>query len=150
MYDSAKATIQHSARVKHLMNALCHDLTDRAATHDASKLKSPEKEYFDRLTPKLKELKYGSEEYLASLKELGIALKHHYEVNPHHPEHHEDGVNGMTLVDVIEMLCDWIAAGERTKDGTIEKSLAINKERFGLSPQLIQILTNTANLLKGN
>lgn len=53
-------------------------------------------------------------------------------------------VEGMTLLGVIEMLCDWKAAGERHHDGNIFKSIEINTKRFSLSPQLVKILTNTA------
>ncbi len=59
-------------------------------------------------------------------------------------EHRRGRVNGMTLVDLIEMLADWKAATERHADGSLAKSLTIQQERFGLSPQLVQILTNTA------
>ena len=52
-------------------------------------------------------------------------------------------INGMTLFDLIEMLCDWVAAGQRHDDGDIKKSLEINQERFNISPQLQQILENT-------
>jgi hypothetical protein len=41
------------------------------------------------------------------------------------------------------MLCDWKAAGERHADGSITKSLEINKKRFGISDQLASILDNT-------
>jgi hypothetical protein len=35
---------------------------------------------------------------------MGDGLKHHYAHNRHHPEFFgEDGVDGMSLVDVIEM-----------------------------------------------
>jgi hypothetical protein len=50
----------------------------------------------------------------------------------------------MTLVDVIEMLADWKAATERHEDGDLAKSLEIQRERFGLSDQLVAILRNTA------
>jgi len=53
----------------------------------------------------------------------------------------------MSLLDVIEMLCDWKAASERTKQGSIAQSLAHNKERFGISDQLFSILTNTVREL---
>lgn len=54
------------------------------------------------------------------------------------------GVDGMTLLDVLEMLIDWKAATERMKNGgDIRKSLEINRERFKLSPQLTAILANT-------
>lgn len=54
-----------------------------------------------------------------------------------------DGINGMTLIDLIEMMCDWKAATLRHADGDIYKSLEINAERFKYSPQLKQILKNT-------
>lgn len=54
------------------------------------------------------------------------------------------GVNGMSLFDVVEMLCDWKAAGERHTDGSIERSLIVNRQRFGISDQLQAILLNTA------
>jgi Family of unknown function (DUF5662) len=68
---------------------------------------------------------------------MGEGLKHHYEANRHHPGHFDDGVNGMTLVDVIEMLADWKAATERRADGDLAKSLEIQRERFSLCDQLV-------------
>jgi hypothetical protein len=57
------------------------------------------------------------------------------------------GIDGMSLLDLIEMLCDWKAAGERHADGSMSRSLQINKERFQVSPQLQSILENTAREL---
>lgn len=59
-------------------------------------------------------------------------------------EYRRGRLNGMTLVDLIEMLADWKAATERHDDGSLTKSLTIQKERFGISDQLLQILENTA------
>jgi len=53
-------------------------------------------------------------------------------------------VNGMTLLDLIEMLADWKAAGQRHADGNLTASLQYNKERFKMSEQLAQIFENTA------
>ena len=73
------------------------------------------------------------------------SLRHHYAHNRHHPEHFADGVNGMTLVDLVEMLADWKAATERTSPhGDLAESLPINGERYAIAPQLMDILTNTA------
>lgn len=99
------------------------------------------------VTPRLRSLTYGTPEYSASLNELGPALKHHYQHNSHHPEHYANGISGMSLLDVIEMLCDWKAAGERHQDGSMERSLQVNRERFSIHPQLQQILENTAREL---
>jgi len=77
---------------------------------------------------------------------MGSAVKHHQENNSHHPEAHEEGIDGMNLIDIVEMLCDWKAATLRTKNGDIQKSLEIQKERFGISDQLYNILKNTSLL----
>lgn len=59
-------------------------------------------------------------------------------------------MNDMNLLDVVEMLCDWKAASERHNDGNIRKSITINANRFNMSPQLVKILENTADLLFAN
>ncbi|HEY9298227.1 MAG TPA: DUF5662 family protein [Phormidium sp.] len=60
----------------------------------------------------------------------------------------ESNVNAMNLIDILELLCDWYAACKRHNDGDIHKSIEINTERFGLSPQLKSILLNTVPLLQ--
>lgn len=146
-YDSKADTLLHIKRVSQLMTEAAAELIRRANIHDNSKLESPEKELFDEFTPKLKNCTYGSDEYKGYLKELGVALKHHYANNSHHPEHYENGVNGMDLFDLIEMFFDWKAATERHADGNIYKSIEINKDRFGISDQICDIFTNTAKRL---
>ena len=143
-YDSRADTLIHSQRVGELMAQLMHELLDRSMCHDRSKTLPPEVEVFDVVSPRLKGLTYGSDEYKASLAEMGDGLAHHYASNAHHPEHHDRGVNGMTLVDLIEMLADWKAATERHADGDLARSLEIQRERFDLSDQLVDILRNTA------
>lgn len=146
-YDSTADTLLHIKRVSQLLTEASAELIRRANIHDDSKLKSPEKELFDELTPKLKECTYGSEEYKGYLKDLKVALDHHYKNNSHHPEHYTNGVNGMDLFDLIEMFFDWKAAGERHNDGNIFNSIKINQERFKLSHQVVDIFTNTAEKL---
>lgn len=144
MYDSEVDTLEHIGRVQKLVDDFILRLRKRALNHDRSKLHPPEKEIFDLYTPQLATLEYGSEEYRATLANLGPALEHHYRHNRHHPEYYEDGVNSMTLIDLVEMLCDWKAASERHNTGSIMQSLMVNEGRFGLSPQLARILRNTA------
>lgn len=142
-YDSKPETLEHIYRVRQLLRLASKELNARALRHDKSKLKSPEKEMFDRVVGRLKGCTYGSEEYKGYLKELKPALEHHYANNSHHPEHYENGVNGMDLFDLIEMFFDWKAATERHADGSIMKSIEINRERFGISDQLCDIMKNT-------
>lgn len=147
-YDSTADTLKHIKRVNELMGMAARELIRRGNSHDDSKLKDPEKPEFDRLTPILKTLTYGSDEYKASLQELQVALKHHYNHNSHHPEFFGDLlVDGMDLFDVIEMFFDWKAATERMDTGDIYKSIEINKVRFKMSDQLCAIFENTARRL---
>lgn len=146
-YDSRTDTLQHSLRVGELLVQLVTRVLDRAVSHDRSKTESPEVEVFDEFTPKLQLNPYGSPAYAQNLEAMGDGLRHHYEVNRHHPEHFTDGVNGMNLVDVVEMLADWKAATDRTPSGDLPRSLNIQRDRFGLSDQLFRILWNTAQTL---
>lgn len=143
-YDSTGDTLKHSLRVGALMGEPIKELVDRSVRHDLSKTEDPELAVFNEFTPKLQTTTYGSDEYKGHLAAMRPALKHHYAVNAHHPEHHERGVNGMTLMDLVEMLADWKAATERHADGDLGRSLEIQRERFGITDQLLQVLRNTA------
>jgi len=144
-YSSKPETLEHISNVDENIKYIIAELQDRALHHDQSKLELMEMETFDKYTPKLKGTTYGSEEYKTYLKEMQVALDHHYEYNKHHPEHYENGINDMTLIDLIEMFCDWKAAVKRHADGDIYKSIEINSKRFNISDQLTQILKNTVD-----
>lgn len=142
-------TFRHIERVRNLLNGMIHEILYRGERHDQSKLASPEVEAFTEYTSKLATCTYGSEEYEGYRKAMKPALDHHYANNRHHPEHFKGGVDDMNLIDVLEMICDWKAASERHNDGNIRKSIEKNADRFGLSPQLVRILENTAELFSG-
>jgi hypothetical protein len=143
--DSRPDTVAHIDRVQTLIQTAINNLAKRAVNHDLSKLEEPEKSAFDRLKAlSLSGMAYGSDEYRACLRKEKPAIEHHYKSNSHHPEYYENGVDGMSLFDVLEMLLDWKAATERMKDGgDIRRSLEINRDRFKLSPQLEAIMANT-------
>lgn len=147
MYDSTEDTKKHIETVRSFLLDILANVESRLGCHDASKLEEPEKGMYDEFTPRLRAMTYGSDEYKACLKEMGVALQHHYAVNTHHPEHYPNGVNGMSLLDLIEMLADWKAAGLRHADGNLAESLEINKKRFLMSDQLAEIFENTAREL---
>ena len=147
IYDSKKDTQEHIENVRKLLYKVIAELCVRVTRHDDSKLEEPEKSMYDEFTPKLRAMTYGSDEYKECLKQMGPALKHHYENNSHHPEHYQNGVNGMSLLDLIEMLADWKAAGMRHADGNMQQSLEVNKQRFGMSDQLAEIFQNTVKEL---
>jgi len=143
-------TRDHIDRVRHFLRRFAFALLERAEVHDKSKLEEPEASAFAKANSQdfLAKSTYGSEEYKKSLREvLGPALEHHYASNSHHPEHYENGIEGMDLLDLVEMFCDWKAATERHNDGNIFKSIDINETRFNMSSQLAEVLRNTANQL---
>lgn len=141
----SKETLEHIDKVQERIVEVQINLVRRSIDHDASKLESPELEGYAELPKRLSELVYGSPEYMAVLQEPFI--QHHYQHNDHHPEHYENGINGMSLLSIMEMLADWKAASERTKQGSIEKSLVHNAKRFNIDPQLAAILENTVKEL---
>lgn len=145
--SSLLATLQHSRRVDELLLQMTMLAQGRITKHDLSKMEEPELAIFDEYSPKLKDTTYGSDEYWEYLGHMEVALQHHYANNRHHPEHFITGVDGMTLIDLVEMLADWKAATERHADGDLERSLIIQQERFGLTHQLVSILRNTAKEL---
>ncbi|MFA5376461.1 MAG: DUF5662 family protein [Dehalococcoidia bacterium] len=136
-------TQKHINNVVRFMTELLEEIKLRCADHDKSKFERPEVEIFTVYTPKLAGCTYGSDEYKSYLSGMKPALDHHYNHNRHHPEHFANGIDGMTLVDLIEMLCDWKAATMRHNDGSMDQSLEINKARFGMSDQLVSMLRNT-------
>ena len=145
---ASTSTEYHIALVNTLVRSLIAHLVFQTEQHDRSKLQSPEKEMFEMYGHKLSGMTFGSKEYAQCLKELGPALKHHYENNRHHPQHFKNGVEGMNLIDLLEMFCDWKASCLRMKaGGDFDKSIEINAKRFKMSKQLKNIFQNTRKLL---
>jgi len=145
--DVIRSTATHIRRVGELVTDCTANLNKRAVVHDASKWSEEEWPAFEKATPKLADLEYGSEEYKQSLQDIRPAIDHRQQNNTHHPEFYPNGIEGMTLLDLVEMICDWKAAGERHTTGSIVKSLEHNRDRFGISDQLYAILMNTAKEL---
>jgi hypothetical protein len=140
-------TQKHIEAVRKYIRFMIDKIDMRVVKHDASKLESPEVEVFAEYTPKLNSTTFGSEEYYANLEGMKSALDHHYAFNRHHPEHFANGINDMTIVDILEMFCDWKASTLRHNDGNLLKSIETNAERFKMDGQLKQILINTARML---
>jgi len=148
-YDKTiKDTLTHVKLVSDRIDIICKDLKRRARTHDKSKMFSPEVDVFADTVEDTENIKYGSDKYNEILEKLEPALTHHYSKNRHHAQHFPNGIAGMNLIDLVEMLCDWSASCARYKDGNILTSISINTERFNISPDLSFILRNTAELFE--
>src|SRR5271165_1053435 len=141
-YDSRADTLVHINAVRDNLETFVSTLLARGRVHGASKLGPEEKAVFDRVFPLLEGVSYGSAEWNAVVEQARPALEHHYACNSHHPEYYgADGVAGMDLFDVVEMLCDWIAAAKRNPADGVK--LEHNVKLFGIDRQLASILANT-------
>lgn len=142
-YDCTDDVKEHMMQVGYHITGFIIELENRIHRHDNSKLEEPEKSMYDEYTPRLKELEFGSDEYKASLENMGSALKHHYENNRHHPEHFKNGIDEMNLVDIIEMVCDWIAAAKAKGGNENPIDMDYLSERFHIDAQLRSIIINS-------
>ncbi|SRR5258708_962795 len=140
--EYVKDLIDHKRRVAHYMGLIANELFKRAAVHDNSKFSPEEFEAYDQAFPNFKKYAFGSEELKAVYESIRPALQHHFQENRHHPEHFENGIYEMNLIDVLEMVCDWLAASHRSKTG-IGKGMEINEEKFGIDEQLSTIIAHT-------
>ena len=140
LYDENSYITQDMLFKKYL-----NELLDRKANHDKTKLEYPEKQEFDKYNQKLKELTYGSDEYNQNLYILRNALCHHYRYNRHHPEHFGNGIYGMTIMDLTEMICDWKASSERQINGDIYDGIEKSSQRFNYDKRMVRVLSNTVD-----
>lgn len=142
-------TWEHIHEVRVRIQKIQKILAQRALKHDRTKmLDDIEAAIFAEAGEKFADIKYGSKEYTENLERIKPAIEQHHRANRHHPEFHKEGINGMNLVDIVEMFCDWDAAVKRNKEGNIYESLRIQKERFDISDQLYNIMRNSIELLE--
>ena len=145
-YDSSQDALSHIEIVRANIDKMVSEIKLRGENHDLSKLQEPEKSSNDYFIPLLKKVKFGTPEYVKvdSERRNGEGLKHHFKVNRHHPDHFQNGINDMNIVDIIEMICDTIAAS-RKSDSSFEDGLKFNAERYNFPKELENIILNTYN-----
>ncbi len=147
MNESTRDAIRHIGMVQCYLNELIKEWITRSSVHDLSKLNEPELSGYAGLSDAVKGLKYGTDEYRAAFAPFKAIINHHYEANDHHPEHFKNGLAGMNLLQLVEMVCDWKAASLRTSS-TLEDSLEASFQRFKIEPQLAAIIYNTIRELR--
>ena len=142
----AKTVTNHKFHVIKIIHGLVSELLQRAAVHDDSKLTEPEVSGFSDNIVKFSEVQtcYLSKVYV-NISDQSLTTKQiHWAQNAHHPEYHEAGINGMSLLDIIEMVADWIASCPRYvvlahAVDMIDKQ----RERFNIDDQLYSVIINT-------
>jgi hypothetical protein len=134
---------QHRDLVRAQLESVAHQLTERGRLHDLSKLREDELAGFARINRIARENPYGSQEYRDSLAQERPTIQLHYSRNSHHPEYHGDpkesrccigleaAAEHMSLLDLIEMVCDWRGAylGYGSQ-GTWGENIERQQERF--------------------
>ena len=138
----------HVDEVSTLAKNLCKLVIYRCNSHDSTKFSPIEYKLMAKHREKMDKCKFGTDEYNEILKLIEPAKLHHYKCNRHHPQHFDNDLSKMNLIDIIEMICDWISAARRQhKDGNIKESINICINEFNIQDPLKGIIENTIELL---
>ena len=136
-------TLLHIGEVAENLEIIASKLRQRGLSHDRTKLEELEFDAFVSTRRNFKKANYGTPEYQACCDTIRPAVDHHHENNRHHTAYYVNGVDDMTLVDVIEMIADWKAAARRNPDKKFEDTLEYAKNKYGIGDQLYKIVCNT-------
>jgi hypothetical protein len=105
----------------------------------------------DSMIKKLKQLGYNQANSGAIYNCISGAVNMHlnlhfisYNIEEYSPL---SNLRFFNLVDVLEMFVDWYCASKRQRNGNIQESMKVNKERFKIADDLYQIFLNTIELL---
>lgn len=102
-------------------------LSRRLEEHDRDKLGSSQ-------------LEYRNDWYNTSLENRVTCKNLHYRESRHHPEGFDGGISGMSLLDLVEMVLDWISWAEKMGLWLGDS----NFKKYGIDDQLASIIANTA------
>lgn len=140
--NTIKSILKHKKSVYNRLLFLANELKKRAEVHDDSKLRSPEVGYLIDMDKEGK-VDYGSEAYFEKMKKWDCFFKHHYKENTHHPDHHQLGIDDMTIIDLCEYMIDVVSYFEDLQISDAIDTIDAQQERFGLSDQTANVLKNT-------
>ena len=146
-FDFLCDTLLHMSEVRENLEQFTAALRQRGESHDRSKLQELGFDAFVSTREKFKKANYGTPEYQECVELTRPAVEHHYSQNSHHTAYFANGVDGMSLVDVVEMISDWRAAARRSPDKTLEDTLDYAKKKYGIGDQLFGIILNTLRAL---
>lgn len=148
-YEIHESLNDHKKKIRNILDSIADNLNIRAIDHDESKFSPEELPIFLEAWPLLKEGKkdYLGDIYKKALEKLGPALQHHYKENDHHPEHFANGISDMSIMQLLEMLCDWyVSSGlydTKNTEEDIKNKMIKSMERFSIKEPLSNILLTT-------
>jgi len=134
--------ISHIDRVKSWISRFATILYSRGIHHDESKLQEPEYSLWKKMDEEPR-YPYGTQQYKDKLERHKKVFKLHYRKNRHHPEHWNGWYSEMDLVDMIEMMCDWLGYKENISLSEAQKLIETQCKRYGFSNEMRGLLYNT-------
>lgn len=134
--------INHKRAVQRWMQKFSLVLMDRGEKHDNSKLQEPEFSYWCKMDEEPR-YRYGTKEYKDKIERYRPLFEIHWKANRHHPEYFNYHFDDVDLIDLIEMLCDWLSY--RDKLSYTEASDLVHQQcqRYGFSEEKEFLLLNT-------
>lgn len=139
----ARLITAHKESIAKYLAKFCAEISFRSSIHDDSKFRKDEFEVYSDNVEEFNKYSWDSPEERRLREKLTPAGVIHRKRNRHHPEYFENGIDGMNLIDLLEMLCDWRSAAERGPGDSIRKNLPTLQEKYNISPQLLKLLENT-------
>lgn len=124
--DYMTETNMHKRDVFNNIKAIAERAMEVAQFHDESKYSGEELPLLATKTP----------------EDHDKAMEHHYKVNRHHPEHFQNGINGMCVVDLMEMYSDWLSDAEE-EGADFLQVLEEKQRKYQFSNDLKNIFHNT-------
>lgn len=127
-----------------ILNIIIRKLTKKIINHDNSKIEHiPEFNLYKNVVYKLDGLEYGTKEHTEAKQELDQGFEIHCINNRHHPEHfNSEGIEGMDMYDIIEMIIDWCSAalcrGFKYKLSSLYKRIETHNFSKGLCDILVK------------
>lgn len=140
--DTKQYIYRHKLEIQKKLSLLINELKKRADEHDISKLKEPEYSGWVKMD-KEPRYEYGSKEYFEKIKKYKWLFDLHYRKNRHHPEYWQGFFQDMDLIDLLEMICDWISYRD---DLTYQEATEVIEKqctRFGFPQLMRELILNT-------
>ena len=132
--------VKHKIYVFWFLLKIAARLVWRGLVHDMSKFGWTEFYLIIPALPPDRAIPFNTPEYQTFLDKAKPAIDHHYAMNTHHPEHYGD-YKKMSMLDLVEMACDWRAASMRKfGGGDFEKSFEQCQTRFGITDETMTFL----------
>lgn len=125
------------------------ELYYRLKNHDNDKLLPENRKEIIKFSYEINKYEYGTKEYFDTINKYSNIINKHYILNSHHPEHYKNGYGDMSIIDKIEMICDWVAC-IINKNDNFDSNINKNNDRFDIPNKDIMKIINTASYLYYN